>query len=81
MITKPPRRMNKYAVLALLLLVPIVVIAVVAVAIFGIEGPPDQDEMANRVASFIGMIYGFYMVSAFLIWRSKYLHREPESKE
>ncbi len=41
----------------------------VAFAIYGFEGPPD-DERVNSLARFLGFLYGLYAVALIAFWVS-----------
>ena len=54
--------MNRYVQLALLLLVPMVLIAAAALSVYGLQGPSDDDKIANTIGLLVGASYGVFAV-------------------
>jgi hypothetical protein len=54
--------------LAVWLVAPLLVIFGVVFAIYGSDGPPDN-ERVNSAARLIGVVYGIYAVVMTLVWR------------
>ena len=53
---------------AVLLVGPLVLLIAVALAIFGIEGPADNDAVAQATFRLLGMIYGMYLIGLSIAW-------------
>ncbi len=60
--------MGRIGRLAVWLIAPLVVIFGVAFALYGSDGPPDN-ERVNSVARLIGLVYGIYAVVVILVSR------------
>ena len=60
--------MGRIGRLAMWLVGPILVVFLALLAIYGTEGPPDNERF-NAGARLIGVLYGVYAVVMILIWR------------
>ena len=53
---------------AVLLAGPLVVLIVVALAMFGTDGPADNDAVGQAAFRLLGMIYGMYLIGLSIAW-------------
>jgi hypothetical protein len=53
---------------AILLLGPLVLLIVLALAIFGTDGPADNDPVAQAAFRLLGMVYGIYLIALSIAW-------------
>ena len=53
---------------ALLLLGPLVCLAAVAIAIFGLDGPADNDLREQALFRLLAMVYGIYLIALSIFW-------------
>jgi hypothetical protein len=52
----------------ILIVGPLVFLIVVALAIFGTDGPADNDAVAQAMFRLLGMVYGIYLIGLSVAW-------------
>jgi hypothetical protein len=59
-----------------ILVTPIIIISIIAILKYGIDGPADNDKVANKLFEIIGMTYGVYAALVIIYWKTSVRNRK-----